>query len=293
VIDPFSPQRGRARPIRIAALQAMNRRDPAEVLAALTGISEIGVPLTPFVVSHNLPPGQTDAIIESLSLRRVGRQPPEWVFSATQWQGLLDRVEKAVGLFHQTQPEHPGASLRDIQLAIRPHVETPVLKEATEVLVNEKRLGSRGNRFHLPSHVIQVSQRERQLWAHAAASLAPDSGSPLSLHQTAEALGIDKKILETSLKNAVKIGEMVQVAKNRYLPTAYMARLGYAADALAEITAGGVFTVAEFVAHSKTGRNFAIDLLEYFDRLGFTERSGNNRRIRRPAVTVFTVDDEG
>ena len=141
--------------------------------------------------------------------------------------------------------------------------------------------------------MIQVSERDRQLWARAAASLAPDSGSPLGLHQAAEALGVDRKILETSLKNAVKIGEMVMMAKNRYLPVAYMARLGYATEALAQRTAEGFFTVAEYCEWTKTGRNFAIDLLEYFDRLGFTERVGNNRRIRRPAAIVFTVDGEG
>jgi selenocysteine-specific elongation factor len=292
VIDPFSPKRGRARPKRIAALQAMNHRDPGEALAALTETSEVGVPLTAFAVSHNLPALQMDAIIESLSLRRVGRQPREWIFCQAQWQDLLNRIEKAVGLFHQARPEFPGASLRDIQLALKPHVETPVLEEAAGYLVNEKRLGGRGTRFHLPSHEIQVSEHDRQLWARAATRLAPNSGSPLSLHQAAEALGVDIKVLETSLKNAVKIGEMVLVANNRYLPTSYMARLGYAAEALAERTAEGLFTVAEFVDHSKTGRNFAIDLLEYFDRLGFTERSGNNRRIRRPAATVFAVDDE-
>jgi selenocysteine-specific elongation factor len=293
VIDPFSPKRGRARPTRIAALQAMNRRDPGDVLAALTGISEVGVPLTAFSVSHNLPAGQTDVLIESLALRRVGRQPQECVFSATQWQNLLGRIENGVGLFHQVRPEHPGPSLRDIQLTLKPHAETPILEEATDFLANEKRLGRRGTRFHLPSHVIQVPERDRQLWARAAARLAPDSGSPLSLHQAAEALGVDKKILETSLKNAVKIGEMVMVTKNRYLPTVYLVRLGFAAEALAKRTAEGFFTVAEYCEQTKTGRNFAIELLEYFDRLGFTERLGNNRRIRRPATTVFAVDDEG
>ena len=120
VIDPFSPKRGRARPTRIAALQAMNHRDPSDVLGALIEISEVGVPLTAFSVSHNLPLLQTDAIIESLSLRRVGRQPQEWIFSATQWQDLLKRIDKAVGLFHQSRPELPGPSLRDIQLALKP-----------------------------------------------------------------------------------------------------------------------------------------------------------------------------
>lgn len=293
VIDPFSPRRGRARPTRMVALQAMNHRDPSEALAALAEISEVGVPFQHFSVSHNLTALQTDAMVESLSLKRVGRQPREWIFCGTKWQDLHNRIEKAVGVFHQSRPELPGPSLRDIQLALKPHVETPILEEATEHLVDDKRVGDRGKRFHLPSHAIQVSERDRQLWARAAASLAPNSGSPLSLHQAAEALGVDKQMLETSLKQAVRIGEMVLVAKNRFLPTSYMARMGCAAEALSEKTAEGFFTVAEYCEQTKTGRNFVIDLLEHFDRLGFTERAGNNRRIRRPAATVFAVDDEG
>ncbi len=100
VIDPFSPRRGRARPTRIAALQAMNRSDPGDALSALTEISEAGVPLTPFSISHNLPALKTETIIESLSLRRVGRMPQQWIFSVTRWQDLLDRIEGALGRYH-------------------------------------------------------------------------------------------------------------------------------------------------------------------------------------------------
>lgn len=292
VVDPFSPRRGRARPARIAALQAMNRRTPVDALAALAEISAVGLPVTTFSVAHNLPASRMDSIIDSLSLKRVGRPPREWIFSNPQWQRLLERIEKVVAGFHQTHPDRPGASLRDIQLALRPHVETSIMEAATTILLQEARLGERGKRFHLPSHVIEVSKTDRQLWALAASSLAPDTGSPLSLHQAAEAIGVDRKELETSLKNAVKLGEMVLVARNRYLPATYTARLGFAAEALAGSTAEGFFTVAEYCEQTRTGRNFAIDLLEYFDRLGFTERVGNNRRIRRSAATVFAADDE-
>ncbi len=293
VVDPFSPRRGRARPNRIAALQAMNRRDPRDALEALAELSEAGVPLTAFATSFNLPATRIDAIVESLSLERIEHHSEGWVFSATRWQGLLDRIEQTVGDFHDTSPELAGASLRDIQLALKPHLETPVLEAAVDALANENRLGRRGARLHSPAHEIRVSEHDRQLWTRAVDLLAPQSGSPLSLHQAAEALQVERKVLETSLKHAIQSGEMVPLAKNRYAPTSYVAKLGGAAETLAGKTADGYFTVAEYCVQTKTGRNFAIDLLEYFDRLGFTERSGNNRRIRRPAATVFAIDDAG
>lgn len=292
IVAPFSPKRGRARPTRIAELQAMNRRHSADVLAALAEISEAGVSLTSFSVSHNLTKHEVDVICKSLSLKQVGGEKKEWAFSNKQWQGLLDRIEQVVRAFHLSKPTLPGFGLREIQLALKPYVETAVLNDACSNLVDRKRLGRCGARFHLISHVIEVSDFDRQLWAKAATSLAPNSGSPLSLNQAAEMLKTEKKVLEMSLKNAVKMGEMVLVAKNRYLPISYMIRLGYATEELAERTVSGLFTVADFCKETKTGRNFAIELLEYFDRLGFTARTGNNRRLKHSAAVIFSVNGE-
>ena len=171
-------------------------------------------------------------------------------------------------------------------------MEGVILEGATQALIQGQRLAKRGMRFHIPSHTIQISERDRQLWERAKPKLAPSGGSPLSLHQAAEELGVDKKILETSLKNAVKVGEMVLVAKNRFVPARYVASQGSCGRSPRRAECRRqVSTVAQYRDQTKIGRNFAIDLLEYFDRLGFTERVGNNRRIKRPARTVFAVEE--
>ena len=270
----------------------MNRRDAHDVLAALTEVSEKGVKVEPFAISLNLPGPRIDAIIESLSLQRVGSHQGEWAFAKNRWQQLLNKIELALGEFHESRPELPGAGLRDIQLALNPFIETPILEAAMASLIDKKRLDRRAARFHLPAHQVRVSQQDRQLWARATPMLAPQSGSPMSLHQVAEALGVDKRTLEISMKNAVKIGEMALLAKNRYVPVWYLAQLAGAAEVLARESADGNFTVAGYCEQTKTGRNFAIGLLEYFDRVGFTERSGNHRRIKQPAATVFASADE-
>ena len=138
---------------------------------------------------------------------------------------------------------------------------------------------------------MPVSGQDQQLWDDVEPLLAPPSGSPLSLHQAAETLGVEPKLLEKSLKTAVRHGRMVQIAKNRYLPARHLARLGFEAETLATSAPDGCFTAAAYCEHTVTGRNFAIDLLECFDRLGFTERDGNQRRVRRPADEVFGASD--
>ena len=292
VIDPFSPKRGRARPARIAALNAMQHRNVTDALRALTDGSETGVLLTPFSVAYNLPAPRLDMLIERLSLRRVGQQSKQRVFCETQWHRLGAKVVGAVKGFHRSKPMSPGASVKDIQLALSPHIETSILEVLLGTLVEEQRLNSRGTRFHLPSHSIRISVRDQQLLDRVAPKLAPRSGTPLSLHQAAADLKVDLKTLEMALKTASRLGKMVLIGKNRYAPTHFVAKLGVVAERLAANSADRCFTTAEYRKQTTLGRNFVIDVLEYFDQIGFTERNGNTRYIRRSVKDVFMVSSD-
>lgn len=292
VIDPFSPKRGRARPARIAALKAMQHRNVTDALRALTDGSETGVLLTPFSVAFNLPAPRLDMLIERLSLRRVGQQSKQRVFCETQWHRLGAKVVGAVKGFHRSKPMSPGASVKDIQLALSPHIETSILEVLLGTLVEEQRLNSRGTRFHLPSHNIRISVRDQQLLDRVAPKLAPRSGTPLSLHQAAADLKVDLETLEMTLKTASRLGKMVLIGKNRYAPTHFVAKLGVVAERLAANSADRCFTTAEYRKQTTLGRNFVIDVLEYFDQIGFTERNGNTRYIRRSVKDVFMVSSD-
>ena len=291
VLDPFSPKRGRARPARLDTLRAMTPVNVGDVLDGLTKISENGVVLPTFAVAHNLQESEVNELVENLSLLKVGRYPKETIFDAVLWDALLSRVELGLSKFHQVKPSELGPNFRDLEFTLKPHVEFTVLESAVAALIGAKALVRSGSRFHLPSHTISVSPDDRKLWARVSAKFSPENGSPLSLHQAAEEIGVDKKTLELSLKNAVKIGEMVQVSKNRYVPVGYVTNLGLAAEDLAERSGRGLFTVGDYRDQTQIGRNFAIDLLEYFDRIAFTERLGNNRRIKRPAKSVFSIEN--
>ena len=292
VIDPFSPKRGRARPARIAALNAMQHRNVTDALRALTDGSETGVLLTQFSVAYNLPAPRLDVLIERLSLRRVGQQSKQRVFCETQWHRLGAKVVGAVKGFHRSKPMSPGASVKDIQLALSPHIETSILVVLLGTLVEEQRLNSRATRFHLPSHSIRISVRDQQLLDRVAPKLAPRSGTPLSLHQAAADLKVDLKTLEMALKTASRLGKMVLIGKNRYAPTHFVAKLGVVAERLAANSADRCFTTAEYRKQTTLGRNFVIDVLEYFDQIGFTERNGNTRYIRRSVKDVFMVSSD-
>ena len=51
------------------------------------------------------------------------------------------------------------------------------------------------------------------------------------------------------------------------------------ASGLAAASADGTFAAAKFNAASGIGRNLTIQVLEYLDRLGITQRRGDRRRL--------------
>ncbi|MEM7563257.1 MAG: SelB C-terminal domain-containing protein, partial [Pseudomonadota bacterium] len=211
----------------------------------------------------------------------------EWVFDPAVWDDLQQRIEDAVAAFHELKPERSGANVRDIQLSLNPYVEKAILEEAISSLLGCGRLYRRGVLVHLPNHDFKVSDNDRALCLQAASYLAPDAGSPMSLHQAADAMNVGKRALEKALKQGVGLGEMVAISRNRYITAGYLWRMAQYAEELASESHLDGFTVAGYCEKTPIGRNFAIDLLEYFDKKGFTYRSRNIRKIRKPAIEVF------
>ena len=75
----------------------------------------------------------------------------------------------------------------------------------------------------------------------------------------------------------VKAGQLVKPVKNRYfLPEAMQTLKAHLNKAAGEKKQ---FTVQNYRDIAGTGRNLAIEILEYFDRTGVTRRLGDIRQI--------------
>ena len=287
VIDPFSPKRGRARPSRIATLKAMSGETTTEILQALTAQSETGVPLKAFSISYNLLAKQISVLIVSLGLRRVGDPPNERIFCEAQWRGLMDLILTSIASFHKSKPKIFGASVKDIQVLLGIFLDEVTLNLALKIMTSEKRLGVRGNRFHLPTHNIYISEQEKFILARAALVLAPEYGAPPSLYQAAQEIGVEASMLEKTLKIGIKLGDIILVKKNRYVPSSLIIKLKASAQKLSANSTNGMFTTIDFRNEVNMGRNFVIDVLEYFDQISFTVRVGEYRRARRTISSFF------
>ena len=134
-----------------------------------------------------------------------------------------------------------------------------------------------GNIFFLDGYGLRLSPQEQTVFAAIRPLLAKEPTKPPVLHDLAKAVNLSPKDLEKMLNQVVKAGQLVKPVKNRYfLPEAMQtlkAHLGQAADEKNQ------FTVQHYRDVAGTGRNLAIEILEYFDRAGVTRRRGDIRQI--------------
>jgi selenocysteine-specific elongation factor len=113
------------------------------------------------------------------------------------------------------------------------------------------------------------------------------TGRPPPVREIAQTLGLDPGAVEKLLNRAVRVGLATRVAPNRFFPRAAIARLAAIAETLAGEGPNAQFDAARFRDRSALGRNLTIEVLEFFDKAGFTRRIGDGRRILKPAVEVF------
>ena len=352
VIDPFSPRRGRARPVRLAWLDAVELRAPDHVDADTTvqdqaldpewtrrseadrdpeqAPARVPVHESALRTRHEAPPDSVHEaehhaeraivrVIESTATgvdtgwirRAFGVTDPELerilgaagavrvpdtgtdrCFSPSHWTALHGEILAFLEAFHRERPRLHGANANDIRLGLARRVSQGVVEHALASLLHDGVIARRGVTVRLPSHKVTLGTNDERVWPRVARVLDPARGSPPSLRQASEQLKIGEAELGALLKRATNAGLVVPVTRTRFVPLTAVQALAAHAETLAGELPEGRFTAAEYKNQASVGRNFAIELLEFFDRSGFTERLGDRRRVRRPAAESFGVEDD-
>ena len=238
--------------------------------------------------------GVTDPEIERMLAAagavRVPDTGADRCFSPAHWTDLQNEVLAFLETFHRERPRLHGANANDVRLGLVRRVGPGVVEHALATLLDKGAVARRGVAVRLPGHKVTLGANDERVWPRVARALDPAQGSPPSLRQAAEQLKIGEAELGALLKRATNAGLVVPVTRTRFVPLAAVKALAVHAESLARVSPEGRFTAAEYKNHARIGRNFAIELLEFFDRSGFTERLGDRRRVRRPAADTFGTE---
>jgi selenocysteine-specific elongation factor len=126
---------------------------------------------------------------------------------------------------------------------------------------------------------VRPTAGELALWRRIEPALANGGLRPPRVRELVEAAGVELEPLERFFARAEALGLVHRVAPNRYFLPGAIDALIDVANCLAAESADGTFTAGNFNAASGIGRNLTIQVLEYLDRLGITQRRGDRRRL--------------
>ena len=84
------------------------------------------------------------------------------------------------------------------------------------------------------------------------------------------------------LKRLARLGEVYPVAHDHYFTRGAVTALAQIVRELQEQQ--GSASAASFRDRIQTGRKLAIQILEFFDRIGYTRRVGDAHRLRQPGL---------
>lgn len=289
VIDPFPPRRGRAKPERLKILSAMANDDPIAALASLVGASPQGVDLGRFALVQNLKGEKAEAIWRNTTLVPIGQPGSELALSPSRQSALRKAVLNTLADSHRREPGKPGISLHALRERMPERLPPALLDALLHTMVQANDVMQSSGVMRLPTHRPELAGEDAKLWARLEPLLADENLRPPTINELAQEVGRPQRAVAAMLARAARLGLAVRVTDNRYFLSQSLRALGEVVETVAAGTEDGMFSVAEFRDQTSIGRNLAIELLEYFDRTGFTTRRGNRRRVVRPARDVLSA----
>ncbi len=263
VIDNEEPPARRRQARRMSRLNALATPDSASAFTAL--LAEGPVHWKKFAALWGLP-AATPRTATKASTVVLGEE----ILLAATWKSWQDTVLAAIGTTLESDSTRTGVRENELPAT----VPKPYRPEILRQLVSAKRLAQTGGAYHPPRHAAVLSPAQQGLLQRIKPLL--EVIQPPSVGDLAKTLGRAPAQMARELEGLAKPGALIRVSDNRYFLPAAVDTL---AAVVAELSAKGPFDARAFRDTSGIGRNAAIELLEYFDHLGYTRRQGDQRNV--------------
>lgn len=284
VLSPHAPQWHKRQAQRLVRLRILNQEEPAEILRQCSQSGGQPVDLHEFKACLNLQAAELDTLLALPDLAdrmRVRREAGDWLLDPDDWAARRKRLYRQVADWHERRPMDVGMPQAALLSTFGSAGEVPVpasFRAATlEALVQEKRLLLAGGLVKCADHRPATSPLIQAAWESLQAFLAQGGFRIPLLSEIERELQLGQKVQSVVIATALKAGNLRQISPRRVALPEVLQRLAAEINRLANRQ--GSFTVIEAKTHLDLGRDLTIEILEYFDRIKFTQRQGNGRRV--------------
>lgn len=278
LIDLRAPARRRAQPQRLAMLHGMVLPDPLSALADLTLV--------------DLDAFARDRALVTLNTRNVAILPgTHLALSQTALADLRQQMKSHLAAFHEENADLQGLGRERLRLVLVPRIPKAdfagfIKHEAQELLI-----ALDGAFVRLPGHLPRMSPQDEALIAHALPHLCGEERfRPPRVRDLATLLDAPEPEMRRVLRMAARQGRLDQIAPDHFFVRATTVEMVAIIRDVAAHADQGWFTAPEFRDRVQNGRKVAIQILDFFDKLGLTLRRGDLRRINPHRIDLFAPD---
>ncbi|MCC6532921.1 MAG: selenocysteine-specific translation elongation factor [Burkholderiales bacterium] len=281
VVDPFAPAVRRNSSARLEVVAALSADSAEDALRALSAASADGIDLGKFEAAFNLDQSSAAALYLKCELAVLGRGERIGLAAARKNQ-LADSIVAAVTRLHRDDPKSLGLELAGLPQHIQTRVPDWALSQIVRELAQAGKVELAGTRIRRPGHDATSNPEDEKLWQRVLPCLQKDTPLPPTVKEIAEQLRLSEKAVSDFLHRKSRGGEPIKVMVDRFMLRNTIERLAQIAANTAGAKPNGQFTAADYRDRCGASRKLSIEVLEYFDRIGYTQRLGDARRIRRP-----------
>jgi selenocysteine-specific elongation factor len=286
VLDPFAPATRRSSRMRLSELDAFERNVPEDALSALLGSTERPIDVKRFELLYNLAPDRAAQLYENAKLVQVGKDG-RLAITQARHNVLRDAVLAELAAFHRRQPQAIGEEIETLRQTVAADLDADAFGSVLRRLADERKLEASGSTARLPGHNATANAADDRMWQTVRPVLEASGYNVPPVRELALQVKLKEPIVKDFLYRKAKTGEVMRVTGDRFYPRTTLATLAAVAHATAQAQPNGHFTAAQYRDATGIGRSLAIELLEFLDSLGITQRVGDTRKMRKDFVPIL------
>ncbi|EPC4489644.1 selenocysteine-specific translation elongation factor [Serratia liquefaciens] len=270
VLSLTTPKRGKRQPEYLAWLAALAQADDDCQVLALH-LPKGALDLAAFAWARQLTEKPLAKLLASHELLIAGDR------ALAQENAQLDqqRLLQVLAEYHQQHADQLGLGRARLRRMAVPQLSEPLTFMMIDRLLAAGLLSNTRGWLHLPEHGLAFSAEELILWARIEPLFGDEAWWVRDL---AAELGEDEAWVRTTLRKAAQLGHVTAVVVDRYYLSQRIEQFAALIRELDETQ--GSANAADFRDRLGVGRKLAIQVLEFFDRSGFTRRKGNQHLLR-------------
>jgi selenocysteine-specific elongation factor len=267
VLDPAAPARKRRSVERMRWLEALEKLVASEGVALLLESAKYGLKMAELARLLGLPPEEVVLPAEAVT---IDSGQDRFVLHPERWAALRDRALAALVNFHAQVPDELGPDIGRLRRIALPELSDALWRALIAALVYEKLVARSGPWLHLPEHRVVLSDADQMLARKLQPLIVGGKFNPPWVRDLAAVSHEPEERVREVLRKAVTHGTVYQVVRDLFYDRECVGELAAIVTRLAQ--AHGAVDAARYRDELGLGRKRTIQILEFFDRVGYTRR---------------------